>query len=578
MTTRIASLARRVLRRANPSALIAVGYQQARFMLSRSKGRLILRRSLVSAKSDRHRVLMYCPEAFVEPHLRAMQTIGRVLADLGHEVLFPRCGGLFKRCVGKDSVGLRGDAPDAAGAEICASCIASSFRLTAYGGLPSFDLRNVVGDDVLLKAEETLASLADAELTEYTVDSFKLGKLCLHDLILSRKLFRETPLDPEQRLYLRQYLTTALATYLGVESFLRKAQVTDVVFYGQYAANIAAVCAAKKTGVNWRVIAYINHLGVDQRRIYMNGVHTHSWTARMIDEWPQWRDLPLALNEIRETGGDVLIRFGAGSFTTYSPPKTTQADVISKLDLDPSKQLIVAFTSSLDEYSAEEIIDDVLGFASPQLVRPYIDQIAWLTSMLHEIGARPDLQLVIRIHPREDANKREGARSQHLEQLIKHLSAVPSNVRVVWPADPISSYDLIEVADLVQVWSSTIGLESARLGIPVIKLFRGYSSYPEGEFVKSVTSTDALIDEVLEGLKLERSFDFLLMAWRYYGYSRFASSMDFSDVVSDRVLDRASALSPAAPGQRDCSRHISKYSRMADQCPFASIPRVEAVR
>src|SRR5262249_8377186 len=104
---------------------------------------------------------------------------------------------------------------------------------------------------------------------------------------------------------------------------------------------------------------------------------------------------------------------------------------------------------------------------------------------------------------------------------------------VVWPADRVSSYDLVEAADVVQVWSSTIGLESARLGVPVLKVFRGYASYPEGDFAQSAYTHDELINLMDDALSWRPNLDRLIKAWRFYGYSRFASSLDFRDVVPE---------------------------------------------
>lgn len=322
-----------------------------------------------------------------------------------------------------------------------------------------------------------------------------------------------------------------------MKKFLHAGAFTDVVFYGQYASTIAVVCAAKTLGINWRVIANVNHLGVDRRRLHINFVQTHVWTIRIINDWSKWREMPLANDEIEETGDDVLARFSGASFTTYSPPKTRDDDIFSKLGLDRNRQLIVAFTSSLDEYDAEKILDDVMGFPEADLpARPYANQIEWLTRLADTISGRDDLQLVIRIHPREDANKREGTRSRHLAALRRALADVPSNVRVVWPADAVSSYDLIEAAHLVQVWSSTIGLELARLGIPVIKLCRGYASYPEGDFAFSAVTHDCIVDAIDEALQQPGDLDRLIKAWRYYGFSRFAASLDLRDVLSDSEL------------------------------------------
>jgi len=504
-----------------------------------SRGNRLIKRPAMRTNPAWRRVLVYCPEALVREHFLALQIIARPLARAGHEVLLTHCHGVFGRCVPKD--GLRGDAPAAQGEHICGSCIHTRFDLV-QPDLDGFSLGEAITPALRRRARAMVESLPDTALAGFELDGVKLGLACWHELVLGRKLTLDTPLGPEHHLYLRQYLQTVIATYLGMEDFLPRAGFTDVLLYGQYAANIAVICAAQKVGVNWRLIANINHLGVDRRRAYVHRAQSHLWVSRLIGDWPAWRDLTLAEDEIEETGDDVLVRFGAKSYNTYSPAKSRDNDIFSTLGLDPTRRLVVAFTSSLDEYHAEEIIDGVLGFPeSTTPERPYPDQITWLQSISREIAKRSDLQLVIRIHPREDANKREGARSRHLELLRQHLADLPPHVSVVWPSDPVSSYDLLEVADLVQVWSSTVGLESARLGIPVIKIFRGYASYPEGDFALSALTHQGIVTAMEETLAWMPDLNRLIKAWRFYGYSRFAASIDLRDVVPELLFSELPA-------------------------------------
>ncbi len=477
-----------------------------------------------------HRILVYSPETVPE-HFLTLQIIARLLASAGHQIRLSHCRGIFERCVHKEM--MPNDAKGV-GAEFCVLCISTRFKLLEPAGIDGFSLENVITYEIREKARQIVDRLSDGELAGFSLDGIKLGQLCWHDLVLNQKLMLDTPLERDHRLYLRQHLRTTIATYLGMKDFLPHAGITDVLLYGQYASNIAVICAAQKAGVNWRLVANVNHLGVDRRRILIFHRHGHVWTSQMIAAWPAWRNIPLAGDEIEETGNDVLVRFGATSYTTYSPPKTRDQDAFTSLGLDRSRRLVVAFTSSLDEYQAEELVDEVLGFPADKAPeRPYRDQIEWLKSLSQEIEKRNDLQLVIRIHPRESTNKRDRFVSRHLELLRNNLADLPPYVTVVWPEDPVSSYDLVEVADLVQVWSSTIGLESARLGVPVIKIFRGYESYPEGEFAISAATHRGVLSAMNEALGWTPDLDRLIRAWRFYGYSRFTSSIDLRDVIPE---------------------------------------------
>ena len=69
-------------------------------------------------------------------------------------------------------------------------------------------------------------------------------------------------------------------------------------------------------------------------------------------------------------------------------------------------------------------------------------------------------------------NLRDKVHSTHARRLAEALVDLPSNVRINWPEESISLYDLLPQVDVgLNGWSST-GKELALLGIPVV-LFTG---------------------------------------------------------------------------------------------------------
>jgi capsule polysaccharide export protein KpsC/LpsZ len=85
-----------------------------------------------------------------------------------------------------------------------------------------------------------------------------------------------------------------------------------------------------------------------------------------------------------------------------------------------------------------------------------------VNAVIEAAGRRPDLTLIVRIHPAEQS---WGTR-QPIEDALGR-KRLPENVRVVGPADPISSYVLLGLSELVLTYASTIGLEAAVRGLPV---------------------------------------------------------------------------------------------------------------
>jgi len=88
----------------------------------------------------------------------------------------------------------------------------------------------------------------------------------------------------------------------------------------------------------------------------------------------------------------------------------------------------------------------------------------WISRTVQYFSGRPDVQLVIRVHPGE-VLVHGTSMMQVVHQLLHRL---PEHIRLIGPKDKINTYDLMEVADLGLVYTTTVGMEMAMMGVPVI--------------------------------------------------------------------------------------------------------------
>ncbi|GAP19957.1 hypothetical protein [Leptolinea tardivitalis] len=88
----------------------------------------------------------------------------------------------------------------------------------------------------------------------------------------------------------------------------------------------------------------------------------------------------------------------------------------------------------------------------------------WISRTVQYFAGRPDVQLVIRVHPGEVLT--------HGTSMMKVVHEVfpklPEHIRLIGPSEKVNTYDLIEVADVGLVYTTTVGLEMAMNGVPVI--------------------------------------------------------------------------------------------------------------
>lgn len=119
----------------------------------------------------------------------------------------------------------------------------------------------------------------------------------------------------------------------------------------------------------------------------------------------------------------------------------------------------------LDERPLALLATNVLG-DSLTLGRQVFSQsmAEWIERTVQYFAGRPDVQLVIRIHPGEVLTH-----GQSMMDVVKRvLPRLPEHIRLIGPKEKINTYDLVEVADVGLVYTTTVGMEMAMCGLPVI--------------------------------------------------------------------------------------------------------------
>jgi hypothetical protein len=88
----------------------------------------------------------------------------------------------------------------------------------------------------------------------------------------------------------------------------------------------------------------------------------------------------------------------------------------------------------------------------------------WLQRTVTYFSTRPDVQLTVRIHPGE----RYTTGPSVADVVHQVLPEPPEHIHLVAADDPINTYDLIDNADFGLVYTTTVGMEMAMSGVPVV--------------------------------------------------------------------------------------------------------------
>jgi hypothetical protein len=90
---------------------------------------------------------------------------------------------------------------------------------------------------------------------------------------------------------------------------------------------------------------------------------------------------------------------------------------------------------------------------------------AWLQETVEVFRRQPDWQLVVRVHPAEGLF---GSGEPVVREITRRVGALPPNIRLVGPEEAVNTYAIAERAKAVLVWSSSLGMEMAAMGLPVV--------------------------------------------------------------------------------------------------------------
>lgn len=483
---------------------------------------------------EKGRVLFYTPEALVTPHLGCQCILARTLKELGHDVVFARCFGSLTRCPSKDMVAAPFEIGGEAVQDVCHRCITASFGLLSHYQLDSLVLGDYLSQDKLEEIHQTIFQ-HQHDLSAMTYDGIEFGKICTRDLSLATKICDFKNIDPANQTAWVLYIHGCLSSYAAVDRIIKERGISHVVRFNEYATNIGAAFAAYKNNVPVITTSQASHLGVDRRLIVIMselGPFTHRSQMR---DWPQWEHLALSAAQVKKVADDVISRCGATSAHVYSSAKTVnQSNIIQDLNLSFARKTIVAFTSSIDEDISYRLVFDALGKPLPLINKPFTDQMEWLTELTAYVESHPELQLIVRVHPREGKNHRESFGSQHLGLLKAQFGGTFERCRFVWPESKISSYDLVELADLGLTSWSSLGLEMARLGVPVLTAWHDVA-YPDGDHLPWGGETKQNYFRMI-GELLEKRVDInhLAKAFRCYHQFHVMKALDLSDVVPNQ--------------------------------------------
>jgi hypothetical protein len=485
----------------------------------------------VSKLSRRPITLFLVPEAGLRPYYAAHLIMARALKESGREALILSCNGLIPMCSAKFASGVEPTETGDTNNRACAECLATAAGVGQRYGLTDITIDSLIGVSERSAIAIVLNTYRD-RLWEAEFDGISFGVAAYAEVVRAQRRLNLSEFREVDHKLLEAVLHSSLLTYLAVKELTCQYKINRIVYFGDYAIWIGPQLLAKRSEIALSGLDHAFNRDVDRRLVGLLPGNATIHMRSQVVKWPEFKDRPLPQDAVAKITAGGLYRLSAhGGASTYSPNWTADnTRLFEELALARDRKTILAYTSSDDEMLCVQEFMKVLGHPLEDYRRPFTDQDAWLHGLIDWVADRDDIQLVVRVHPRLAATHRHGSIATQAARIKREFVECPNNVRMVWPESPISSYNLAEIANVATVGRSTMGLELARFGVPVVAAFQNLY-FPVGGFVRFAEDSAGYFDELETGLARPASITAIREAIRWTNFAYFSSFVDVSDLV-----------------------------------------------
>lgn len=326
------------------------------------------------------------------------------------------------------------------------------FRYSAYLSAGDYDW-----------SERILLSLQLGEWVSFVLPGgLELGKWA-KDYLVNNYVVADYTLIPEHEALGRCHLKNLLLAYRASERIMNRVKPNRIIsndsFYGIW--KIWEVLAAA------RGIPFYSHWSGTRRGGWCYAYGAPAMNLDFSVAWPNFSKETLtdveALRVERwltdRAGGEDMI-LDTASLSSFKNEKFELSQV------DPKKPTALMLTNTIWDLAA--LNKEVFTAGMMEWV---VDTIDWF-------AAHPDYQLILKPHPLELHPTIPATRESIAFALKKNRVVIPSNVFVLSPKVALTAYNLMPFCKVGLVFTSTVGMEMAARGFPVITAgrahYRGY--------------------------------------------------------------------------------------------------------
>jgi len=333
----------------------------------------------------------------------------------------------------------------------CASCISSNRRVLDMMGIPYSSIGDFVSQEAREKLWERAQQCTAENIRELSHDGIPIGQNVVSSLIRYRRGF---PVEIEERV-LKQYAYSALITAESSRVAIGRLKPSRVIMsHGVYVdwgpalhtslKHLIPVTTWKSSFLSARF--YFQQVTGDKLDFYR--LSDSAWKERATTALT--RDQEENLDSVLHTRYHTAVAFDVQALHR-GMGETERFRAQYGLEKDKPVWGVMC-----------HVIWDSVADYSPMAYASFDE---WIVDTIEQVSKITDVQWLIKIHPVEASHDREVG----VERLVeKRFSNLPSHVKIIPAAEPISPMEFFSLLDGGVTVYGTPGLELALAGKPVI--------------------------------------------------------------------------------------------------------------
>lgn len=336
---------------------------------------------------------------------------------------------------------------------LCAACSTPAMRVFADLDVPLHTVGRVLTAADRERARTLAAGVPVAEVRSLVLDGIAVGEHALAGAL--RFLGRGTLIedDAAHEGVLRRYLEAALLTSFATRTLMETGRYDVVVLaHAIYVPHGVMRDVVRQAG--GRVVAWAAAYRKQTFIFSHDATYHHTLMSEPVETWETMRWTPAHAEAItsylasRWSGAADWIWF-------FERPTLDLAQIAGQIGIDLSRPTVGLLTNV---------------FWDAQLHYPanvFENMLQWILETIAYFAKRPDLQLVIRIHPAEVRGAVPSGQ-RIADEIRAAFPELPANIFVVPGEMDISTYPLMMACDAALIYGTKMGTELTSLGIPVI--------------------------------------------------------------------------------------------------------------